>query len=128
MTAVLGDFDARSHAIAAIGEWGDVEAFEFLANELQDRTLLPAIRRDVLSSMKHIDPVKSMPYLIASLAVRERLILESLQSCWVRLGCRHWSRSLHRYRMMKRLRVPCWPWTGCPCRLLIRSLVLRRRP
>ena len=76
MTAVLGDFDARSHAIAAIGEWGDVEAFEFLANELQDRTLLPAIRRDVLSSMKHIDPVKSMPYLIASLAVRERLILE----------------------------------------------------
>ena len=75
--AVLGDYEARTDAIAALGDLGDVEAFDFLVNELQDRTLAPAIRRNILVSMKRIDAMKSIPYLVDSLASRERIILES---------------------------------------------------
>jgi HEAT repeat protein len=75
--AVLGEFEARTHAIAALGDWGDVEAFTFLANELEDRTLAPAIRRNILVSMKRIDATKSLPYLVSSLNSRDQLILES---------------------------------------------------
>jgi HEAT repeat protein len=86
LMAALGDFDARSYAIAAFGDWGDVEAFEFLTNELRDAALLPAIRRNTLASMRRIDPVKSMPYLIASLAGREPLILESSAGLLASIG------------------------------------------
>ncbi len=75
--AVLGEFDDRRHAIAAIGDWGDVEAFEFLVNELEDSTLASAIRRDILVSMERIDSRKSIPYLIDSLVTKDRLILEA---------------------------------------------------
>jgi HEAT repeat protein len=86
MTAVLGDFDARLLAIEAIGDWGDVEAFEFLVNELRDQALHPAIRRDILVSMKRIDPLRSMPHLIDSLASKERLILESSAELLASIG------------------------------------------
>jgi len=74
---VLGDFDARAQAIESLGDWGDVEAFEFLTNELKDPTLAPIMRRNILGSMTRIDASKSMPYLIASLGLKEPLILES---------------------------------------------------
>jgi HEAT repeat protein len=74
--AILGELEARSYAISALGDWGDVEAFNFLANELKDRTLVPVIRRNILTSMQRIDPVKSIPYLIDSLAGREGWVLE----------------------------------------------------
>jgi HEAT repeat protein len=78
MTAVLGDFDARLQAIEAIGDWGDVEAFEFLANELQDQALQPAICRAILVSMKRIDPMKSTDSLIDALIAKEPLVLETV--------------------------------------------------
>jgi HEAT repeat protein len=74
--AILGDFEARRYAIAALGDWGDGEAFEFLANELEDRTLASVIRRDILVSMQRIDSKKSIPHLIDSLATKDRLILD----------------------------------------------------
>jgi HEAT repeat protein len=76
-TAVYGELEAREFAITALGDWGDVEAFEFLANELQDETLLPPIRKNILVSMERIDAARSMPYLIDSLASNDQLILES---------------------------------------------------
>jgi HEAT repeat protein len=82
-TAVLGEFEDRRYAIAALGEWGDVEAFEFLANELEDQTLATVLRRDILVAMERIDSKKSIPYLVDSLATRERLILDA---CVDRLG------------------------------------------
>src|SRR6266498_1342135 len=75
--AVFGDLDSREYAITALGDWGDVEAFEFLANELKDNGIAPAIRRNILISMKRIDASKSLPYLIDSLGSREQIILES---------------------------------------------------
>jgi HEAT repeat protein len=75
--AVLGDLEARTHAIAALGDWSDVEAFEFLANELKDRAISPVIRRNILVSMKRIDASRAAPYLVASLGSRERIVLES---------------------------------------------------
>jgi HEAT repeat protein len=75
--AVLGEFDDRRHAIAALGDWGDVEAFEFLVNELEDSSQASVIRRDILVSMERIDSQKSIPYLIDSLLTKERLILDA---------------------------------------------------
>jgi HEAT repeat protein len=76
-SAVLGDFEAQTNAIAALGDWGDVEAFEFLANELQDEAIAPVIRRNILISMKRIDASKALPHLVAALANRDRLILDT---------------------------------------------------
>jgi HEAT repeat protein len=54
-----------------------VEAFQFLANELEDRSVIPAIQRNILISMKRIDALKSMPYLIDALESKNQLVLES---------------------------------------------------
>jgi HEAT repeat protein len=75
--AVFGVLESREHAITALGDWGDVEAFEFLANELKDPTLLPSIRRNILVSMKRIDAQKALPYLIDSLATKDPLLVGS---------------------------------------------------
>ena len=75
--AVFGDVESREYAIAALGDWGDVEAFKFLANELQDETLLPGIRKNILASMKQIDTSQSVPYLIDSLAREDRIVFEA---------------------------------------------------
>jgi len=76
-TAIFGDVQAREHAIIALGDWGDVEAFEFLANELKDQTLLPAVQRIILVSLARIDPLKSLPYLVDSLCSDDPLVLEA---------------------------------------------------
>ena len=76
-TAVFGDLSAREHALTAIGEWGDTEAFDFLANELQDRTLPPTIRHVILSSLARIDSSKALPYLIESLGEVDYSVLET---------------------------------------------------
>jgi HEAT repeat protein len=84
--AVFGEYEARTHAIAALGDWGDVEAFEFLANELKDRTLTSAIRRNILVSMRRIDGAKAVPYLIDSLGSRDRMIVEAAAELLVSIG------------------------------------------
>lgn len=75
--AVFGDLESREHAIAALGDWGDVEAFEFLANELKDKTLVSTVRKNILASMKRIDSQNSLPYLIDSLGSKDQIVLES---------------------------------------------------
>ncbi|HZM21678.1 MAG TPA: HEAT repeat domain-containing protein, partial [Anaerolineales bacterium] len=66
-TAVLGGLDERLHAIAALGEWGDKEAFDFLANELLDRGLEPAVKNAILTSLTQINSQDSIPFLLEAL-------------------------------------------------------------
>jgi HEAT repeat protein len=76
-TAVFGDIPSREIAITALGEWGDTEAFTFLTNELQDRSLPASIRSAILSSLTRIDPSRALPYLIESLGDENRSVLET---------------------------------------------------
>jgi HEAT repeat protein len=62
--AVLGEPEERTHAIAALGEWGDREAYDFLTNELRDRQLEPIIKRVILAALAKINPQDSVPYLL----------------------------------------------------------------
>jgi len=66
-TAVFGDLDARLHAITALGEWGDKEAFDFLANEMLERGLEPGIKNVILTSLVQINSQESLRYLLESL-------------------------------------------------------------
>ncbi len=84
--AVFTDIEAREHAIAALGDWGDVQAFEFLGNELKDRTLVPSIRKSILVSLQRIDSQRSLPYLIDSLANKNPIVLESSASLLEQIG------------------------------------------
>jgi HEAT repeat protein len=76
-TAALGDFEERQLAITALGDWGDVEAFQFLVNELKDTAIAPIIRRSILVSMKRINAQETIPYLIDSLESEDRIVMES---------------------------------------------------
>ena len=67
-TAAMGELSDREHAIIAMGDWGDAEAFDFLVNELKDRELPIRIRRVVLAALARIDAAKSMPYLLEALS------------------------------------------------------------
>jgi HEAT repeat protein len=66
-TAVLGNLEERLHAIAALGEWRDQEAFDFLANELRDRGLEPGIKSAILTSLTQINSQDSVPFLLEAL-------------------------------------------------------------
>jgi HEAT repeat protein len=65
--AVFGNLEERTHAIHALGECGDREAFDFLANELRERQLEPLVKRAILASLAKINPQGSLPYLLESL-------------------------------------------------------------
>lgn len=66
-TAVLGSLEERTYAIQALGKWMDREAFDFLANELHDRQLEPAIRNSILTSLTQINEHEAIPYLLEAL-------------------------------------------------------------
>jgi HEAT repeat protein len=69
-----------------LGDWGDVEAFRFLTNELQDMSIAPAIRRSILVSMKRIDTQATLPFLIDFLGSEDRLVMESSAELLSELG------------------------------------------
>ena len=66
-TAVLGSLEERLHAINALGDWGDKEAFDFLANELRDRGLEPGIKNAILTSLAQINSQAGIPFLLEAL-------------------------------------------------------------
>ncbi|MEW6239258.1 MAG: HEAT repeat domain-containing protein [Chloroflexota bacterium] len=73
-TAVLGESYDRLHAIAALGEWGDKEALEFLANEIRDEHLESSFQRAILTALEKIDARGAIPFLLDALkkpAIRE---------------------------------------------------------
>ena len=85
-TAALGDLSEREHAIMAMGDWGDAEAFAFLANELKDRQLPIIIRRAVLAALARIGAAQSMPYLVEALGHADRSIRESAAELLGQIG------------------------------------------
>ena len=76
-TAVMGDLSDRENAIIAMGDWGDSEAFLFLVNELNERTLPVRIRRVILTALTHISQEKSLPYLVDALGYTDSSIRET---------------------------------------------------
>ena len=62
-TAAFGDVSARLHAIQAMGEWRDSQAFDFLCAELYDLSEPAAIRCAAAESLVHVDPVRALPHL-----------------------------------------------------------------
>ena len=76
-TAAMGELSDREHAISAMGDWGDAEAFEFLVNELKERRLPIRIRRVVLTALAKIQSSYSLPYLIQALGHADVSIQET---------------------------------------------------
>lgn len=85
-TAATGDLSDRENAIIAMGEWGDTEAFDFLANELKDPVLPVMIRRVILASLKRIDPAKAISYLTVALGDADVSIREAAASLMGQIG------------------------------------------
>lgn len=75
-TAMMGDVQAREYAIEALGDWGDAEAFVFLGLELQDENLPPVIQKSLLTAMRRINAVESVPHLVQFLGSADRSVME----------------------------------------------------
>lgn len=75
--SLTSDLSDREYALTALGEWGDSEAFIFLANELQDMRLPASIRKVILRSLANIDLQKALPYLVDSLKFNMPSVLET---------------------------------------------------
>jgi HEAT repeat protein len=82
----MGALADREHAILAMGDWGDIEAFNFLVNELHDRALPISIRRVILFALAHLGPDKSMPYLIEALGHTDASIRETAADLLGQIG------------------------------------------
>lgn len=65
--SVFGDLEERTHAIRALGEWGDREAFDFLVNELRDSNIEPAVKKAILMALSQINEQESIPPLLEAL-------------------------------------------------------------
>jgi HEAT repeat protein len=85
-TAAMGELSDREHAILAMGDWGDAEAFDFLVNELKDRGLPIRIRRVVLTSLAKIQSEHSMSYLIQALGHPDISIQETAADLLAQIG------------------------------------------
>jgi CRP/FNR family transcriptional regulator, cyclic AMP receptor protein len=85
-TAAMGELADREHAIMAMGEWGDAEAFDFLGNELKDRNLPIRIRRALLAALARIDPTQSLPHLIQAMGHADVSVQETSAGLLGRIG------------------------------------------
>lgn len=85
-TAAMGELADREHAIMAMGDWGDAEAFDFLVNELKDRELPIRIQRVVLTALTRIDTTKSLPHLVAALSHADLSIRETVANLLSEIG------------------------------------------
>jgi HEAT repeat protein len=77
--AVLGEQDDRIHAIQAMAEWGDLEAFALIENELNDRHAPSPVRRAAAIALGSCDSVATATLLDTlsdnDLGVREGVVL-----------------------------------------------------
>jgi hypothetical protein len=83
---MMGEPADREHAIVAMGEWGDAEAFEFLANEVQDRHLPLRLRRVLLTALARINGTTAMPYLVEALSHPDISIRETAAGLLGQIG------------------------------------------
>jgi len=77
--AVLGEQDDRIHAIRAMAEWGDLEAFTLIENELNDRHAPSPVRRAAAIALGSCDATASTTLLNTlsenDLGVREGAVI-----------------------------------------------------
>jgi CRP/FNR family cyclic AMP-dependent transcriptional regulator len=85
-TAAMGELSDREHAIRGMGDWGDAEAFDFLVNELKDRSLPTRIRRVILTSLAKINSAHAMPTLIQALGYPDVSIQETVAGLLGQIG------------------------------------------
>ena len=85
-TAAMGELSDREHAISAMGDWGDAEAFDFLVNELKDRRLPIRIRRAVLVSLAKIQSAHALAYLVQALGHADVSIQETVADLLAQIG------------------------------------------
>jgi CRP/FNR family transcriptional regulator len=82
----MGKLADREQAILAMGDWGDIEAFNFLVNELRDRALPISIRRVLLLALARIGPDQSLPSLIDALEHSDVSIRETAADLLGQIG------------------------------------------
>ena len=85
-TSVMGEPLDRQHAIMAMGDWGDAEAFQFLVNELHDRGIPAAIRRVILTALARIHSGAATSYLVDGLGYEDPLIRETAADLLAQIG------------------------------------------
>jgi HEAT repeat protein len=86
--AALGDTEARVSALTALGDWGDAEAFELVAVELEDADAPPAARRAAVSALPRIDAERSLEHLIKALGDEDASVREAAATAVGGLGAR----------------------------------------
>ncbi|HLB48766.1 MAG TPA: HEAT repeat domain-containing protein [Anaerolineales bacterium] len=86
--AALGEVDDRVHALTALGEWGDAEAFELIAIELGDAHAPPRVRRAAASALASCgaDTDRVVASLVEALTADDRSVRESVASALGRVG------------------------------------------
>ncbi len=65
--AQTGNPADRADAITALGEWNDTDTFKFLVSQLDKRSCPPVVRNAISTSLAHLDPNRSIPYLVDAL-------------------------------------------------------------
>ncbi len=83
--AVFGSVNERIAALNAMAEWGDREAFAFIASEMNDFAFPPAIRRAAALALAACGP-DAIPTLTATLADDDSSVREGAALALARLG------------------------------------------
>jgi HEAT repeat protein len=88
--AVMGDLEARVNALEALGEVGDVEAYELVETELGDAHAPAAVRRAAATALACFDlnPDRSVELLVCTLADKDRSVREAAARAIGKFGAR----------------------------------------
>jgi HEAT repeat protein/predicted MFS family arabinose efflux permease len=84
--AALGDTEMRVSALTALGDWGDAEAFELVAVELEDADAPPAVRRAAASALARVDAKRSLEWLIRALGDDDASVREAAATAIGQMG------------------------------------------
>ncbi len=84
--AALGDTEARVSALTALGDWGDAEAFELVAVELEDADAPPAARRAAAQALARVDAKRSLEWLVRALGDEDASVREAAATAIGQMG------------------------------------------
>ncbi len=84
-TAALGEVDERVHALNALADWGDAEAFVLIETELADAFAPSSVRRAAAAALVACGP-QAIPALTAALADRDAGVRQAAAAALGRLG------------------------------------------